>query len=180
MTEQAQILSNEIFNVKEKLTDAEYNSLYLAATNLREQVLTTKSVEIYYMEIIPHQTSQSDKKGETYINIDTNIKSMIVSLSSCRNAMGTSYSLEDLKKRIGSNFHIGKNENSHHDPSMNVSGTSIKIGGSVNSSYMFHNCHDPDDCPTECHGYEEEDGCLTTYIKHPKNVIISVEEYVFI
>ena len=181
MSERAQILSNEIFNVKEKLTDAEYNSLYAAATNLREEVITHKSVEITYLEIEPRLISQSTERGEQHMTINTNLKSMVLPLKSIKKSMGESYSLEDLKKRIGSNFRIGKCQESNHDPQMNVDGTSISIGGIGIKCIMFHKCADSDECPTDCHGYqEEEDGCPSMWIKHPNNVIVSVAEYVYL
>lgn len=179
-----QELSNELFNIKEKLTQEEYKNLYDSLSKVNEEVNKNKLVELMYMEIAPNLAFQ--QLGSQTLNIRTDIKTIIVPLGCITHCYGGAVDMDKLKKRIGSGFSMGRNiENNFGRDADNT--LSIKLGGcySYEKSYMIHtgDCNGSD-CQTEDNGYDsgcaDHTKCCETNVKYAKNILISVEEYVII
>ena len=175
-----QELSNEIFNIKEKLTQEEYKNLYDSLSKVNKEMNKHKLVELTYMSIEPVLVSQAPQ-GEQDIRINTDVKTIVVPISCVHSCIGT-LDIDKLKKRIGSGFKIGRNIENNYDRDVEDT-RSISLGVMIGKSFLVHiaGCNGLD-CETEENGYDVDSGCLcsTTNIKYSKNVLIGVEEFVVI
>lgn len=180
-----QELSNELFNIKEKLTQEEYKNLYDSLSKVNEEVNKNKLVELTYMSILPKLDYQGN--GEQTIDIQTQLKTMIVPLTSIHNSYEQVDDIEKLKKKyIGSGFRIGQNAENNFGRDIGDPLT-IKFCCTTcdREHFTYHNghCCGSDDCLRETSGYDCDDlekNCIDTQIRYVKNIVIAIEQYVVI
>lgn len=180
-----QELSNELFNIKEKLTQEEYKNLYDSLSKVNQEINKNKLVELTYMSILPKLDFQGN--GDQTIDIQTQLKTMIVPLTSIHNSYEQMDNIEKLKKKyIGAGFRIGQNAENNFGRDIGDPLT-IKFCCTTcdREHFTYHNghCCGSDDCLRDTGGYDCDDlekNCVDTQIRYVRNILIAIEEYVVI